>query len=1069
MILFISLKFKIKNARFKIFSYFCGIMNTRFIRISLKKRIFISYCLIGLFFFLGENCYASKRPVFRETVRKASADNSTVRGRVVDVSGEPLIGATIREKGGTRGTVTDIEGNFILSVPDSAVLQVSFVGYESIEVSVGGRKTLEIQLRENTVMLDNVIITALGLEKKEASLAYSIQKVKGEELTRMKEVNMITALAGKAAGVQINKNSSGIGGSAKVSLRGIRSASGDNQPLYVIDGVPMLNIGTEQAYSAIGGTANAGNRDGGDGISNLNPEDVESISILKGAPAAALYGSQAANGVILITTKKGNTAGQRNIYFSTGLTFDKAFSLPKMQNCYGVSDVVDSWGEKAYLPTSNELNDFFRTGLTSITSVSVNYGNEKIQTYFSYANTTGRGIVDKNQLTKHNINLRETAVMFNQRLKLDGNVNVMRQIVKNKPVSGGFYMNPLVGLYRFPRGEDLSYYKDNYEIYDPERKLGIQNWHTFTEDFEQNPYWIQNRIQSKETRMRSIISLSANLRINSWLTVQARGSVDYISDKMRQKFYASTAPALCGANGRYIEMDYQETLIYGDVMAMGKRKWEDFALDVAIGGSINDKNVNSTRYDSKNASLKYANVFNLANIVMNGSASIDQKIDSRRQLQSVFGTAQVGYQDKVFLDLTARNDWASTLAYTSHEKSGFFYPSAGLSFLIDKWIQLPEWISFAKLRGTYSKVGNDIPQFITNSVSHITAGGELQANDAAPFKEMEPEMTHSVEVGTEWRFFQSRLGFNLTYYRTNTHNQFFKLPALAGDMYAYRYVNAGDIQNRGWELTVDATPVLTPDFTWKTSLNFSSNRNKIKELHEELKELVYGPSSFSSSYAMKLVKGGSIGDIYGKAFVRDVEGNIVYQTEGDHKGLPAVEGEGNTIKVGNANPRFIMGWNHTFSYKGFSLYFLLDWRYGGKILSQTQAEMDLYGVSQVTALARDRGYVTLEGQQIDNVKGFYKNIVGGRAGVTEYYMYDATNLRLREVSLNYTFPKKWMQKTKVLKDLQLAFVARNLCFLYKKAPFDPDLVLSTGNDNQGIEVFGMPTTRSLGFTVKCEF
>ena len=1044
-------------------------MNTRFIRISLKKRIFISYCLIGLFFFLGENCYASKRPVFRETVRKASADNSTVRGRVVDVSGEPLIGATIREKGGTRGTVTDIEGNFILSVPDSAVLQVSFVGYESIEVSVGGRKTLEIQLRENTVMLDNVIITALGLEKKEASLAYSIQKVKGEELTRMKEVNMITALAGKAAGVQINKNSSGIGGSAKVSLRGIRSASGDNQPLYVIDGVPMLNIGTEQAYSAIGGTANAGNRDGGDGISNLNPEDVESISILKGAPAAALYGSQAANGVILITTKKGNTAGQRNIYFSTGLTFDKAFSLPKMQNCYGVSDVVDSWGEKAYLPISNELNDFFRTGLTSITSVSVNYGNEKIQTYFSYANTTGRGIVDKNQLTKHNINLRETAVMFNQRLKLDGNVNVMRQIVKNKPVSGGFYMNPLVGLYRFPRGEDLSYYKDNYEIYDPERKLGIQNWHTFTEDFEQNPYWIQNRIQSKETRMRSIISLSANLRINSWLTVQARGSVDYISDKMRQKFYASTAPALCGANGRYIEMDYQETLIYGDVMAMGKRKWEDFALDVAIGGSINDKNVNSTRYDSKNASLKYANVFNLANIVMNGSASIDQKIDSRRQLQSVFGTAQVGYQDKVFLDLTARNDWASTLAYTSHEKSGFFYPSAGLSFLIDKWIQLPEWISFAKLRGIYSKEGNENTQFITNSVSHITAGGELQANDAAPFKEMEPEMTHSVEVGTEWRFFQSRLGFNLTYYRTNTHNQFFKLPALAGDMYAYRYVNAGDIQNRGWELTVDATPVLTPDFTWKTSLNFSSNRNKIKELHEELKELVYGPSSFSSSYAMKLVKGGSIGDIYGKAFVRDAEGNIVYQTEGDHKGLPAVEGEGNTIKVGNANPRFIMGWNHTFSYKGFSLYFLLDWRYGGKILSQTQAEMDLYGVSQVTALARDRGYVTLEGQQIDNVKGFYKNIVGGRAGVTEYYMYDATNLRLREVSLNYTFPKKWMQKTKVLKDLQLAFVARNLCFLYKKAPFDPDLVLSTGNDNQGIEVFGMPTTRSLGFTVKCEF
>ena len=1023
---------------------------------------------MSLFFLEGGNCYASEQQLLRGTIETPS-DNYTVRGRVIDVYGEPLIGATIREKGGANGTVTDIDGRFFLSVPDSAVLQVSFVGYKTLEVNVTGRTMLEIRLQEDAVMLDHVIVTALGIEKDEATLAYSAQKIKGEELNRIKEINMITALAGKAAGVQINKNSSGMGGSAKVSLRGIRSVSGDNQPLYVIDGVPMSNTSSEQAYSAIGGTANAGNRDGGDGISNLNPEDVESISILKGAPAAALYGSMAANGVILITTKKGNSVGQRNINFSTGLTFEKAFSLPKMQNRYGVSDVVDSWGEKDNLTAHDNLNDFFRTGLTSMTSVSVSYGNETLQTYFSYANTTGKGIMDKNKLKKHNINLRETATMFNKRLKLDGNVNVMKQTVENKPVSGGFYMNPLVGLYRFPRGENLSYYKDHFETYDEERNLNVQNWHTFTEDFEQNPYWIVNRIQSKETRTRIILSLSANFKINDWLTIQARGNMDYWADKLRQKFYASTATALCGANGRYIEMDYQETQMYGDVMAMFKKTWGDFTLDAAIGGSINDRIRNSTRYDSKNASLKFANVFNIANIIMNSSASIDQKIDEHRQLQSIFGTAQIGYKEKLFLDLTARNDWASTLAYTEHEKAGFAYPSVGLSILLDKWVKLPEWISFGKVRGAYSRVGNDIPLFITNSVSHVTAGGEIQANDAAPFKDMEPEMTYSLELGTEWRFLNSRLGLDITYYKTNTRNQFFKLPALAGDKYAYRYANAGDIQNEGWEIALDAVPVMNKSFMWKTALNFSSNKNKIKELHEQLKVFVYGPTSFSSSYAMILVKGGSIGDIYGKAFVRDAEGNIVYQTEGDHKGLPAVEGEGNTIKVGNANPRFIMGWNHTFSYKGFSLYFLLDWRYGGKILSQTQAEMDLYGVSQVTALARDRGYVILEGQQIDNVKGFYKNIVGGRAGVTEYYMYDATNLRLREVSLNYTFPKKWMQKTKVLKDLQLAFVARNLCFLYKKAPFDPDLVLSTGNDNQGIEVFGMPTTRSLGFTVKCEF
>ena len=539
--------------------------------------------------------------------------------------------------------------------------------------------------------------------------------------------------------------------------------------------------------------------------------------------------------------------------------------------------------------------------------------------------------------------------------------------------------------------------------------------------------------------------------------------------QLRQKFYASTAPALAGVNGRYLEMDYQEVLLYGDVMATVKKQWNDFSLDAAIGGSINDKVVNSTRYDSKTASLKYPNVFTLANILMNSAAVLDQRIDAHRQLQSVFATAQLGYKESVFIDVTARNDWASTLAFTKHEKSGFFYPSVGASFIFNKWMALPEWISFGKLRGAYSKVGNDIPLFITNSVSHVVAGGGIQANDAAPFEEMRPEMTYSVEVGTEWRFLQSRLGINATYYRTNTRNQFFKLPALSGDRFAYRYVNAGNIQNEGWELTLDAAPVMNRDFMWKTTLNFSSNKNKIIELHEKLKEFVYGPTSFSSSYAMKLVEGGSIGDIYGKAFVRDAEGNIVYETDGDNKGLPRVEGDGNTVKVGNANPVFSMGWSHTLSYKGISLYCLIDWRYGGDILSQTQADMDMYGVSKATADARDAGYVLLEGRRIEDVKRFYKNVVGGRAGVTEYYMYDATNIRLRELSLSYRLPANWIQQMKIFHEIQLSFVGRNLFFFYKKAPFDPDLVLSTGNDNQGIDVYGMPTARSLGFSIKCDF
>jgi len=1034
---------------------------------KLTSHTYIYLLILSCFFSYTGSSYAFSVEDANERFRMASAQKK-ITGRVLDEQGVPLPGATVLEKGTSNGVATNVDGQFELTVADDAVLQFSFMGYKTEEISVKGHAYLDIVLAEDAVELDKVIVTALGIEKKEHSLSYATSQIKNEDLNRVKMPNLITSLTGKAAGVQINQVSSGVGASAKVSIRGIRSVASDNQPLYVIDGVPMLNSTSEQAFSAIGGTANAGNRDGGDGISGLNSEDIESISILKGAPAAALYGSQAANGVILITTKKGKSQGQRSISFSTSLMFDNAMSLPEMQNRYGVSDGVDSWGERKDLPKYDNLKDFFSTGMTSITSVSVSHGNEKLQNYFSYANTTGHGIIDKNRLSKHNITLRETSVMFDDRLKLDGNVNLMRQVTKNKPTVGGFYMNPLVGLYRFPRGEDLSYYKDNFEVYDESRNLNVQNWHTSYEDFEQNPYWITNRIQSKDVRMHAIVSLSANLKVNDWLTVQARGNVDCIDDKVRQQFYASTAPALAGANGRYVEMDYQEIQFYGDLLLMMKKQWGDYSVSGALGGSINDKTVNSTRYDSKTASLKYANVFNLANILMNGSASLDQKIDAQRQLQSVFGTVQVGYKESAYIDLSARNDWASTLAYTSHEKSGFFYPSVGTSLILSRLLKLPEWVSYAKVRAAYSLVGNDIPMFITNSSSHITAGGEFLANDAAPFKDMEPEMTYSWEAGAEARFLNSRIGFNLTFYKTNTRNQFFKLPTLAGDKYAYRYVNAGNIQNVGWEIALDATPVMKKNFMWSTTLNIASNRNKIISLHEELKEFVYGPTSFSSSYAMKLVKGGSIGDIYGKAFERDASGNIIYETEGSNAGLPKIIGDGNTVKVGNSNPKFQMGWNHTLSYKDLSLYFLVDCRYGGEVLSQTQADMDLYGVSEVTAKARDKGYVMLEGQRIDNVKGFYK-IVGGRAGTTEYYMYDATNIRLRELSLSYQLPASWMEKSKVLKKVQVSFIARNLFFFYKKAPFDPDLVLSTGNDNQGIDVYGMPTTRSWGFSLKCEF
>ena len=1033
-------------------------------------RVFVLLlCLLSI---QGGRLFAGKRKCFPEILRVDSLVREekcvVVKGVVCDAQGEAIVGVNIIEKGTMNGVTTDRRGKFSLEVDLHGTLIVSFVGYRTRIIPVEGRTDFVITLEHDYILLDDVIVTALGLQKKESALSYAAIQVDKDELIRVKNPIMIVALMGNVAGMQVNRSSSGMGGAVKVVMRGNRSVAGNNQPLYVIDGVPMLNESSEQPYTAIGGTADAGNRDAGDGISNLNPEDIESISILKGAPAAALYGTQAANGVILITTKKG-LAGKQEVAFTSSVAFDKAMMLPKLQNHYGMSDEIESWGERENITTGNPIPSFFRTGVTAIHSLSFMTGNERVQTYFSYANTMGKGILGKHELSKHNINFRETATFYEGRLKIDGNVNLLSQHVKNRPVPGGFYMNPLVGLYRFPRGMDITEYKEHFEVWSEERHLNVQNWHAPTEDFEQNPYWIQERITSRDQRTRAIVSLALNLKITNCFSVQARGNVDYVNDKFRQKYYASTAPALAGNNGRYIDSGNEQEQTYGDVIGTYKGKFSDFSLDVSLGVSISRKKANELRYDSKTASLKFANVFNIANINMNTSAYISEQIDAIREMQSLFVTTQIGFRDYLFLDVSARNDWSSTLAYTSRESRGFFYPSIGVSCLMNRVLKLPEQVTSGKVRVAWSKVGNDIPLYITNPVAHVLAGGGIQASDAASFEEMKPEMSLSVEVGTEWKFFDSRLHIDFTYYQTHTKNQFFKLPAKDGDEYAYRYVNAGNIQNTGVELMIEGTPVEIKNFSWKTGINYAFNKNKVVRLHAELPVFQYGPYGFSSSYAMKLKKGGSFGDIYGKAFKRDTDGKILYETDGERQGLPMIEGDGNTVKVGNANPDFTLGWTNTFSWKGLVLSLLVDGRYGGKVLSQTQADMDMYGVTKVTGDARDRGYVMLEGEKITNVKGFYKSIVGGRAGVTEYYMYDATNFRLRELALGYTFPKCWMEATKFFRDVQLAFTARNLFFIYKEAPFDPDLILSTGNDNQAIEVYGMPTTRSMGFSLRVMF
>ncbi|MDR0938050.1 MAG: SusC/RagA family TonB-linked outer membrane protein [Mediterranea sp.] len=1004
---------------------------------------------------------------------RVNQQSITVNGTVTDATGEALPGVAIQVKGSETGTVSNINGQYSIKVPSTtSVLVFSFVGYTPVEEIVGNRRTIDITLRENSRQLDEVVVTALGIVKKEKSLTYSTQVVNGDELTRAKDPNLINTLAGKTAGVSILSSAAGLGGSVKVNIRGSRSVSGNNQPLYVVDGIPINSSSNDQTATSIGGTNDSGNRDGGDGISNLNPDDIESVNILKGPAASALYGNSAANGVVVITTKKGKV-GRTEITFNSNTTWENAVhGRPEFQNSYG--GTTTSWGKDTsgkYIRVDGSpdyLDMFFKTGFTTINSLSLTTGSEGMQFYLSYANTSATGTVDNSSLGKHNFNFRQTANFFDKRLTTDANINMMYQQVKNRPSPGGFYMNPLVGLYRFPRGgvsggESMAYYKENYKYYDPERNMYLQNWYNSVDGgWEQNPFWLTNMQPGEDIRYRVIANLSLSFKINDHFDIKARGNADFIANNYEMKMYAGTSPALTGSsngnNGRYINNQDNSLDLYGDAMLTYHQTFGDFDVNATLGGAIKDARWRSSGVDSYPDGLYNPNLFSINNVI-GGSPSLGK---GHSQEQSVFFSAQAGFREQLYLDITGRNDWVSSLAGTKYADRGFFYPSVGLTWLLNETLKLPEWITLGKVRGAWSKVGNGLPQYIANPLNTVGRGGTINYNTTAPFSELKPEMTTAIEVGTEWRFWGSRLEFDFTYYKSNTRDQLFTLSAPSGSQYTTYYVNAGNVQNQGVEIVLSGSPVMNNDFTWKTGVNFSTNKNKVVKLHPELGYFQLSGGT-SNSYALRLEVGGSFGDIYGRAFQRDESGKILY----DDKGLPYPDSS-DLKKIGNNAPDFNLGWNNSFSYKGFNLYFLIDGRFGGKVLSLTEAELDKQGVSKRTGADRDRGYVDFDGKQISDVEGFY-NVVGGRDGVTEHYIYDATNIRLRELSLGYTFPKKLLANTKVIKGASLSLVGRNLFFLTNKAPYDPDGTLSVGNGLQGIHAFGMPSSRSFGFNLKVNF
>ena len=1020
-----------------------------------NRALFICFALMTSF------CLIALATALRSYAQEGGG--STLEGLIKDDSG-PLLGATVIVKNTTRGTTTDMDGKFRLEgLQPGDVLQVTYVGYDPYEVTYTGQTTLDILMTTTANQLNAVVVTAMGIERQSKTLSYAAETVGGDDVADIKSVNMINALQGKAAGLQITPNSTGAGGSSKILFRGNKSINGSNQPLVVVDGVPlMMNITSDQVDSNWGAQ-----RDGGDAMSTINPDDIASISLLKGASAAALYGAVAANGAIMITTKSA-MAGRLAVNVSSNTTIDTPLSLPEFQNTYGANGQY-SWGDKLASKAPDYAEKFFRTGWTTNNSISINGGAEDLRAYFSYGNVTSGGITPENDYSQHTLNAKVGFDLFNDHIKVDFNAKYVNQHISNQP-AGGFVFNPLVGTYTFPRGGDWNGYKSNFETYNGELNANVQNWVTTTDETNSNPYWLLNRERPVVERNRYEFGGSIKYQIIDGLSLTGRMRYERADEHYVRNHYASSY----GNKYTYGKMDdnrYFSEQLYADLLAQYNHTWDDFSLNATLGTSMmqtRSNNVSLLYEQSKfvapgNGGAYYPNIFNPSNFYMNGTTMGLE----RKRLNSVFGAVTFGFKEALFLDVTARNDWSSALAYT--DGYSFFYPSVGASLLLNRFVDMGRNIDLFKFRGSYSIVGNDVPVYKTNPRYTYGDQGAINPPESVPFRTLKPEKTHSFEVGFDGEFFQHRLHVNATYYKTNTKNQYFEVTLPWESGYKSQFVNAGNVQNQGFELTAGWFQDFGNEFTWSTDLNLSYNDNKIIELFDGIQDGV--TVSNLGGAKVILYEGGQYGDLYVRTLKRDESGKLVTETpEGADYQIPVNGGEQNSdLKyMGNMNSKWNMGWNNTFRYKDLTLSMLIDFRIGGKVVSMTEATLDGYGVSERTGRARDRGYVMREGIKFSNVKAYY-DVVGATSFNSVYnvedYVYDATNVRMREISLGYTFRNLFGQS----KNLTLAFIARNLFFFYKDAPMDPDVSMGTGNGLQGFDVFNLPTTRSFGLNVKLNF
>jgi TonB-linked SusC/RagA family outer membrane protein len=1022
------------------------------------------------------------------TCASSLAQEHKVTGTVKSAEdNSPMVGVNVIVQGKTTGAITDVNGNFSILVPgNESVLVFSFIGFTPQEVAIGAKQVVDVILAPSALQLGEIVVTAFGIQKEKKALTYSAQNVATADMVQARELNVANALSGKVAGIDIIKSNGGVGSPTRVVIRGNRSITGNNQPLYVVDGSP-INNSADTPDTENGGVAM------GDGISNINPEDIESITVLKGPSATALYGTRANNGAIVIVTKKGSARKGLGVEYSLNYSVETPVILTKMQNIYGQGSAGSyfkasefDWGAKMdgtmvahwtpnvnspnfgttypYVAHPNNEKDFFQLGTNMTNSLGLTTGNENVQTYFSATNTRSTGIIPHNDLNRNNFNLRVTGKL-GKSLNFDSKITYFHQEVNNRVSTGDDFANPMRGILRQPSNISNAQAKD-YQFYDDIGNL-LQNYWNPHSNGGENPYWIINNIPLVDTRDRVLAVNSLKYDIATGLSLMVRTAVDFIYDNSISKRFNDTYTI--ADRGKYFVNNSSRSEINNDfLLNYNHNITSDFSLNISAGGNmLTQKNY---FINTDNGDLLKPDLFTVAN----ASALVATEGGATKKLNSLYGFATLGYKNYLFLDVTGRNDWSSTLPSSSWS---YFYPSVGLTWVASDMIKsLPGWLTFTKLRASFAQVGNDTDPYQLNQVYNFSTGGSLgfvTRDQTLPAANLKPELTTSKELGLDIRFFQNRVGIDFTWYRSNSKNQLLKVPLPSPSGFSQQFINAGNIQNTGYEGTINLKPVVGK-FTWDMAINFSHNKSLVVKLSEGLTSYVIRGRSWMTT--VKVVEGREFGDIYTRGFQRNAAGDVLVNAA---TGLPLLT-PGQTIPMGNYNPNLLAGMRNSFTYKDFDFSFLIDARFGGDVFSFTEANLASDGFSDYTLTGREGFVVKGVVQTLDangnvvseapNAKSItseaYWQILGGRnTPVGEVFKYDGTNVRVREALLGYTkaLPNSF------LRSIRIGIFGQNLFFIVNKAKrLDPNLMV--GNTNiQGTEGFGLPGTRTIGMNLKLTF